>query len=121
MQVINRQEQINNNDNNSNSNCCINTIINSKEHRKIPRFDKYTNQPILTEEEKQMKCYCTLCLKGSVLIENILKRQIKNKIWISLIQLVFECMKEIQPDIEYFSLKYDIFWFIHNIGISLVN
>ncbi|EKE42338.1 hypothetical protein ENU1_024390 [Entamoeba nuttalli P19] len=78
----------------------------------FPSFDPIDSTPIVDENEPyHLKlCFCPLCQKG---ISVLLKERSRNVIsWQYICRVIFYCLSVIHRKNGYFSLKYDVHWFI---------
>ena len=81
-------------------------------NHKYPSFDPVDSTPISEESETyHLKlCFCPLCQKG---MEVLFKEKSRNVVsWQYLCRVIFYCLKQLNKDKEFFTLKYDVHWFI---------
>ena len=85
---------------------------NYKNIRKFPVFDPVDSTPISEENEpyRLKLCFCPLCQKGMIVLARERSRNVIS--WQYICKVVFYCLSQIHKKEGYFSLKYDVHWFI---------
>lgn len=85
---------------------------NIKNIRKFPVFDTVDSTPISEENEPyHLKlCFCPLCQKGMIVLARERSRNVIS--WQYICKVIFYCLSQIHKKEGYFSLKYDVHWFI---------
>ncbi|KAL7720235.1 Fork-head domain-containing protein [Entamoeba marina] len=80
--------------------------------RKFPVFDPVDSTPSVEENEPyHLKlCFCPLCTKGMSVLSRERSRNVIS--WQYLCRIIFYCLFTIHKKNGYFSLKYDVHWFI---------
>ncbi|EDR29320.1 hypothetical protein EDI_204820, partial [Entamoeba dispar SAW760] len=80
--------------------------------RKFPVFDTIDSTPVLEDNEPyHLKlCFCPLCQKGMAVLAKERSRNVIS--WQYICRVIFYCLSVIHKKNGYFSLKYDVHWFI---------
>jgi len=80
--------------------------------RKFPVFDPLDSTPVVEENEPyHLKlCFCPLCQKGMAVLAKERSRNVIS--WQYICRVIFYCLSVIHKKNGYFSLKYDVHWFI---------
>ncbi|EMD43790.1 hypothetical protein KM1_051630 [Entamoeba histolytica HM-3:IMSS] len=80
--------------------------------RKFPVFDAIDSTPVLEDNEPyHLKlCFCPLCQKGMAVLAKERSRNVIS--WQYICRVIFYCLSVIYKKNGYFSLKYDVHWFI---------
>ncbi|KAL7719966.1 Uncharacterized protein QTN25_002496 [Entamoeba marina] len=81
-------------------------------NRKFPLFDPVDSTPVVDENEPyHLKlCFCPLCSKGMSALSQERSRNVIS--WQYLCRIIFYCLYTIHKKNGFFSLKYDVHWFI---------
>ncbi|ELP88231.1 hypothetical protein EIN_225540 [Entamoeba invadens IP1] len=80
--------------------------------RKFPVFDPVDSTPVSEENEPyHLKlCFCPLCTKGMTVLSKERSRNVIS--WQYICRVIFYCLSVVHKKNGYFSLKYDVHWFI---------
>ena len=80
------------------------------EERFPPTFDATTSEPFGVPSTLQL-CLCPLCMNGPDIFLRVRRNNFVS--WIVILKCVFFSLSKLHPGRDYFSLKSDVFWFVH--------
>ena len=80
------------------------------DERSPPTFDPVTSEPTDVPSGLGL-CLCPLCMNGSDLFRRARRNNFVS--WILILKSVFYSLGKLHPGRVYFSLKLDVFWFVH--------